>query len=545
MEVTECTKIIHERINKFDPDNAIKIIGYLLLTCAPEELRQYALASDRHIYSVASEVKAILGSSPKPIVASHLPSELSPRYMPLPPTVSRPFSSPSSFRVPAWQPPLTTDVPHPYNDFLGMAQNQADIASLEEQLPPFNPLHPDFLSNYYLDAQPGDGLGSRFGLRSPSSMSDFLSKPCHYFYSGFCRHGTSCRYSHGQAAPDIISQMYSLNLNDLVNDDSYFPPGSLEKLEVEISELLKARNGMPVSIASLPMIYHEIYGKALQAEGYLTESQRHGKAGFSLTKLLAQLKNIRLIDRPHGQHSVVLAEDAPKYMEYPIDRSDVGALLPSSHQIYLTFPAESTFTDEDVMRYFMQFGPVRDVRIPRQEKRMFGFVSFHFPETVKTILGKSHPHNICGSRVLVKPYKEKTRVYDRKYPEKMELPMCYPHCFEIEPDINTVPEMYGNSRLLNKQLLADRVHAYEMERRRLMEMQLASKPLVPQNYSSFGFEDLTISEDRCNPTVAKISGNSSNDKPRATGNNFSDQGSGIIELPDSPFASPRLGKSNI
>ena len=60
-----------------------------------------------------------------------------------------------------------------------------------------------------------------------------------------------------------------------------------------------------------------------------------------------------------------------------------------------------------------QFGPVRDVRIPRQEKRMFGFVSFHYPETVRTILSKGHPHHICGSRVLVKPYKEKTRIYDR------------------------------------------------------------------------------------------------------------------------------------
>jgi len=44
-------------------------------------------------------------------------------------------------------------------------------------------------------------------------------------------------------------------------------------------------------------MYLEKYGKTLQAEGYLTESQRHGKAGFSLTKLLARLNSIRLIDR--------------------------------------------------------------------------------------------------------------------------------------------------------------------------------------------------------------------------------------------------------
>ena len=53
------------------------------------------------------------------------------------------------------------------------------------------------------------------------------------------------------------------------------------------------------------------------------------------------------------------------------------------------------------------FGPVQDVRIPYQQKRMFGFVTFVHPETVKEILAKGNPHYICESRVLVKPYKEK------------------------------------------------------------------------------------------------------------------------------------------
>ena len=94
--------------------------------------------------------------------------------------------------------------------------------------------------------------------------------------------------------PESFSQMYG---NDGINDDHLFSPGSLDKLELEIVEILKSRRGNPVSIASLPMIYYEKYGKVLQADGYLTESQRHGKAGYSLTKLLARLQSIRLIDR--------------------------------------------------------------------------------------------------------------------------------------------------------------------------------------------------------------------------------------------------------
>lgn len=151
-----------------------------------------------------------------------------------------------------------------------------------------------------------------------------------------------------------------------------------------------------------------------------------------------------LICRPHGQHAVILAEDAPRYMDCRNGGNDPGAAVASSHQIYLTFPAESIFSEEDVSNYFKyrtltfrqffdsfsyfpnfisifkyfmlllrQYGPVRDVRIPSQEKRMFGFVSFVYPETVNIILMMRNPHYICGARVLVKPYREKSRIIDR------------------------------------------------------------------------------------------------------------------------------------
>jgi hypothetical protein len=59
------------------------------------------------------------------------------------------------------------------------------------------------------------------------------------------------------------------------------------------------------------------------------------------------------------------------------------------------------------------YGPVQDVRIPYQQKRMFGFVTFVYAETVKIILAKGNPHFVCDARVLVKPYKEKGKVPDR------------------------------------------------------------------------------------------------------------------------------------
>ncbi|KAI4319897.1 hypothetical protein MLD38_033441 [Melastoma candidum] len=69
---------------------------------------------------------------------------------------------------------------------------------------------------------------------------------------------------------------------------------------------------------------------------------------------------------------------------------------------------------------------------------MFGFVTFIFAETAKQALLKGNPHFICGSRVLVKPYKEKARLIDRKYLEKMQNTRCYNHLL-LEGDADAQP----------------------------------------------------------------------------------------------------------
>ncbi|XP_019086239.1 PREDICTED: zinc finger CCCH domain-containing protein 46-like [Camelina sativa] len=80
---------------------------------------------------------------------------------------------------------------------------------------------------------------------------------------------------------------------------------------------------------------------------------------------------------------------------------------------FMTRSADGRFREEDVSNYFSTFGTVQDVRIPYQQKRMFGFVTFVYPETVKSILAKGNPHFVCDSRVLVKPYKEKGKVSEK------------------------------------------------------------------------------------------------------------------------------------
>ena len=310
MDFSESTKVVYNRIHKIEPENVSKIIGYLLLQDHGErEMIRLAFSPDNLIHSLIHKAKTDLGLSPKSLASTPVSppqviptpaSDLPLQFTPFSPSSSRPFSSPATLRAPNpyWDLQVPADQ-NPVHNLEYVADdyhlhNQLQFLSLEDQFEPVNSVGSDFSGNYYY---PEPALGPRTSRRSPS-LPEFPVKVCHYFNKGFCKHGSNCRYFHGHPMPESFSHSFNPNSNEIINEDHIFSPGSLEKLEVELTELLKSRRGFPVSIASLPMMYYEKYGRSLQAEGYLTESQRHGKAGYSLTKLLARLKNsIRLIDR--------------------------------------------------------------------------------------------------------------------------------------------------------------------------------------------------------------------------------------------------------
>ncbi|CAO2833655.1 unnamed protein product [Amaranthus hypochondriacus] len=547
MDLPDAAKYLFDRIQKLEPELATKILGCILmqedgdfevirLAYAPEKLLENSVQKSKLQLNYLSNPSVSTSLQCPPIAINPSPvSDVSFNHTPFSPNGSRLYSSPSAFPVPQaahyWdvqpmapdQPPSrSSDFPS-YRDLVSeefVLQNQAQFMGFDDQLDPINGGAGNFSGDlYYADA-------ALSGLRSRRSINlcDLPIKTCHYFNKGFCKHGSSCRYLHG---PDSFSPIFSPS--ELGCDDHIFSPGSLEALELEISELLKLRRGNPVSIASLPMLYYEKYGRTLQADGYLTESQRHGRAGYSLTKLLARLKRIQLIDRPHGQHAVILTEDASKYnVENRSERNDPGPIVSGSRQIYLTFPAESTFTEEDVSAYFGTFGAVEDVRIPCQQKRMFGFVTFTSANTVRTVLAKGNPHFVCGSRVLVKPYREKSKLFDRKYMEKNDhVPRC------------------EAPRFLRRQLMEEQEHALEMERRRLSELQLGRKNMINRQLNGYGVEDLNALEDHSNVSaedyhcLLDVFNNCSinDNRSKHPGNCYTDNESPGINLPESPFAS--------
>ncbi|KAL1544998.1 zinc finger CCCH domain-containing protein 55-like [Salvia divinorum] len=215
-----------------------------------------------------------------------------------------------------------------------------------------------------------------------------------------------------------------------------------------------------------------------------------------------------------------------------------AAMASSSRQIYLTFPADSTFKEEDVAGYFSMFGPVQDVRIPYQQKRMFGFVTFVYPDTVKHILAKGNPHYVCDSRVLVKPYMEKGKAPDKKQfqqqfqnlerseysPNSSPSTMDSKELFDLP--IGEHAQLAAGSRMLfNRQEMlrrqleneAELHNAIELQGRRMGNLQLMdlgyqqhnnrflpSFPagvLVSSPRQSHPVENVVVSSDRANPNV--------------------------------------------
>eukprot|EP00250_Pteridium_aquilinum_P015209 c22448_g1_i1 orf=645-2807(-) len=602
MDAYEVTRLVYSRVQSLEPELASKIMGYLLLQDQGEqEMLKLAFAPDLQLQAVMNKAKQQLGLTLSSISAS-VPAGAAPT--PLQTQVAAPpfrvpglFSSITSAASPS--PLLLPPDPFPfYVDDALPPSNSAPVTPLHHQQhhhhhhPHFSsgfdayPPQPDVISNLLVDKfhpEAGPNFYSRplsVTARRPSSLSDFplspdsacLSpawKPCLYYSRGYCKHGSNCRFLHShhtlRSDPGSPSSVSSNGQRDYRIDDIVVP-GSLERLELELEELLRGRRA-PVSIASLPQLYYEKFGRTLQAEGYLTESQRHGKAGFSLTKLLARLKNtVTLIDRPHGQHAVVLAEDALRLTAYRGERDDLSNINPGSRQIYLTFPAESTFSEEDVSAYFRGYGPVQDVRIPFQQKRMFGFVTFVYPETVKAILAKGNPHHICGARVLVKPYKEKSKHNDNRRLVERDHSRFFP---SRSFDGREFPFSPGAQFFDDHDLLRRQINDLELERRRFADFQFSESPrmYVPSGtavmdpaHGHFGLNsnghDMCKAADELNNIQVPSSFGyildvldgdpSENEQPKDKVES-ADQSHASNEhnLPDSPFASPKADQPQL
>ncbi|XP_054812477.1 zinc finger CCCH domain-containing protein 53-like isoform X2 [Prosopis cineraria] len=504
MDGYEATRIVFSRIQNLDPENASKIMGLLLIQDHGEkEMIRLAFGPEALVHSVIVKARRDLGlssyspstpSTPPPSSSSSsflsrqnsTPSRLSNTGVNFPPpalTIPNPSSSP------AWADNLMSpnnnllvgsnsphiNVPSPSSSLPFYGSDPIDEFQLQDQLsflndgsPTLGRKNPDlFYPQSDLSSSPtgGDttvfpsyGWGGSVHRRSCSVNEACLGsedpnsglgwKPCLYFARGYCKNGTSCRFLHGGGIGDSdgVSMVGS--------------PSKIEMLDQSSHELLRS--------------------KTAQQQRYLMPSSMpYSPKGMNF--LLQQQQN----DTQRAAAALMMNEDLHKFGRSRLERNDFslnggsGIGNPASRQIYLTFPADSTFREEDVSNYFSIYGPVQDVRIPYQQKRMFGFVTFVHPETVKLILSKGNPHFVCDARVLVKPYKEKGKVPDKKQVERGDFSPCgTPTGLDARDpfDLQLGGRMYYNTqdmlwrRKLEEQ--TDLQQALELQSRRLMGLQL-------------------------------------------------------------------------
>ncbi|XP_066388061.1 LOW QUALITY PROTEIN: zinc finger CCCH domain-containing protein 22-like [Miscanthus floridulus] len=609
MDAYEATKVVFSRIQALDPDHAAKIMGLLLIQDHGEkEMIRLAFGPESLLHAVMAKARKDLGlllpASPTSIAAAghapflQLPHQNSGRAgAPSPLSVS----SPSSWgHAPVFSRSNNTsngtaeeaagggeELPSPVNGgaapFFPHQAGDAllDDLQLQEQLAFLNegganPAHqlPGFDGGECRSPGPGDAGGMfAFGLgwpnggpahRRSSSVNElclgsgggdgFGWKPCLYYARGFCKNGGSCRFVHA-GLPDDAAALAGAKMEAAADQQQ------------QCQDFLIRSKGQRLGPASFPY----------SPTGSLPGSP--SAASKCLSFLLQQQQQQH--DRAAAAASLMLGggDEAHKFMGRPrLDRADFANMMnPGSRQIYLTFPADSTFREEDVSNYFSIYGPVHDVRIPYQQKRMFGFVTFVYPETVKLILAKGNPHFICDARVLVKPYKEKGKVPDKyRKQQQGDFSGCTTPTGGLDArdpfDLhqlgarmlqhsNSANELLLRRKLEEQQQAAELQQAIELQSRRLMGLQLldlkaraaATQPLPTPISNAFASSQPVSTTAVESPPESgeqlKLSsgfamegkvnaGDKEESACEASPDAADSDQSGEHNLPDSPFASP-------
>ncbi|XP_027102479.2 zinc finger CCCH domain-containing protein 46-like isoform X1 [Coffea arabica] len=476
MDTYEATKIVLSRIQSLDPENASRITGYILIQDQGEkEMIRLAFSPESLLHSYVNQAKACLGISSNTCSTPSTPSSPSPfssNSNPIPSSRPNPFSQtspriiiPNNNRFHLGANNTTSSPSSPWSTSSRSSRSAAAAASYAAvvngggggstntasgssspslSLPFFNNNGSDLSGDEFGNIQVQDQLSfleeSLDPIVSPSGRSDsvlfpygncedspahhhhqqlhrrscsvndvFLGgddaggggnggfgwRPCLYFARGFCKNGNSCKFLHGggdSTSPDSGGGLGPMMVGSPSKIDGI---DELLRLKALQQQRFAAAQQLLASGAPPPFAYNKCMN-------FLNDNQRSAAA------------------------ALMMGDEFHKFGRCRPDRSEFSAMglggsaSSASRQIYLTFPADSTFKEEDVSNYFSMFGPVQDVRIPYQQKRMFGFVTFVYPETVKQILAKGNPHFVCDSRVLVKPYKEKGKVPDKKQHQQQQ-----------------------------------------------------------------------------------------------------------------------------
>ena len=364
MDAYEATRIVLSRIQTLDPENASKIMSLLLIQDHGEkEMIRLAFGPEALLHSVVLKARKDLGLLP-----SSTPSTPSPS----PFLLSR---QNSSSRLPS---PSSWALPHPFsrrNGAVDELQSSDDPVSPNSSSPsPF--LGSDLVDEFHLQdqfsflndplqigAQKVHGevfypensesvlfnyAGMNWNLHrrslsasenrclSPDAGADLGWRPCLYFARGFCKNGSSCRFLHG-LPDDAMDQQFQELL-----------------LRTKSPRLLAAASSFPYSHSPPSPSSGKCVNFLQQPQ---SETQRSSLNFFSLT---SSCSNSRSSSSRIAAAVAALSLGGEEQLKFGRSRLErvgdySGTVNPGSRQIYLTFPADSTFREEDVANYF-RFG---------------------------------------------------------------------------------------------------------------------------------------------------------------------------------------------
>ncbi|XP_021316404.1 zinc finger CCCH domain-containing protein 53 isoform X2 [Sorghum bicolor] len=349
MDAWEATKVVFDRVRELDPENASRMMGLLLIQDNSDKELIRLAFGPDHL------LHAFVATARAELAANGKPAS--------PPS---PVLGPLQTGPPWGLPSPGAGADHHHHQHSPFADHQLGYDGAAADA---------FYADDYDVWSPAGGAHCRSFSLSDAEAAAASWRPCMYYARGYCKNGSSCRFLHGVPEDDAAEREMAV---------------------------MRAK-----ALAAAPP-------PQLMASAYPFSPSPKG-AGVSLSFLLQQHQQQSDTQRAAAAAGMVLGGEDMHRFPVRSPRMDRGDLIgsPAARQIYLTFPADSTFSEEDVSNYFSMFGPVQDVRIPYQQKRMFGFVTFVYAETVKVLLSKGNPHFVCDARVLVKPYKEKGKVPDR------------------------------------------------------------------------------------------------------------------------------------
>ncbi|KAA3455364.1 zinc finger CCCH domain-containing protein 55-like isoform X1 [Gossypium australe] len=357
MDLYDTTNVLFTKIKVLDPENASKIMGYILIQdLADRDLLRLAYGPDSLLHSLVLKAKAYLGLSSNTFSTPSLNPISRPNNSnsnnsqnPLPPSsptlIPRNGFLEFSKKAPSWS-PASSPKSSPFLSYESIRSGSLSVP------PRSGDSNTDFIdetqmSDYFsfLNDSSSSKNEDFVGHRRSFSASDacfgtaeeaggfggFMGgyKPCLYFARGFCKNGDNCKFSHGPGG---------LTDNVDVNGAIVGSPSKMDFLYHQHEEIMRVR--------------------AAAAHQRLAAAQLMGGASSPLP--YEKNMNVLLQHQTDAQRAAALmyGEETCKFSQGRAERNDYFAMgleekaNSASKQIYLTFPADSTFKDEDVSNYF-------------------------------------------------------------------------------------------------------------------------------------------------------------------------------------------------